>query len=131
MSWQITQGSTIITLPYAPQTNTDENPTVDDSSINIPDQGTTLISICNDVRTLTMEGFFYITGSSKTTIDNTYVIPLLGMLHGLVTLTTPRPSLNATWKFDKATFIETKDYANQPAIKFTFVFKFAANYVVF
>jgi hypothetical protein len=77
-----------------------------------------------------MEGFFYIAGSSKSAIDSTYIVPLLGMLHLLVTLTTPRPSLNATWKFDKATFIETKDYSNQPAIKFTLVFKFAANYVV-
>ena len=117
-------------MPYAPQTNTDETPTIDDSSINIPEQGTTLVSVCNDVRTLTMEGFFYIAGSSKSTIDTTYIIPLLSMLHLLVTLTTPRPSLNATWKFDKATFTETKDYSNQPAIKFTLVFKFAANYVV-
>jgi hypothetical protein len=77
-----------------------------------------------------MEGFFYISGSTKSAIDNTYIIPLLSMLHQLVTLTTPRPSLNATWKFDKATFIETKDYSNQPAIKFTLVFKFASNYVV-
>ena len=130
MSWQITQGSTTITLPYPPQTNTDENPTIDDSSINIPEQGTTLVSVCNDVRTLTMEGFFYIAGSNKSAIDTTYIVPLLGMLHLLVTLSTPRPSLNATWKFDKATFTETKDYANQPAIKFTLVFKFAANYVV-
>jgi hypothetical protein len=130
MSWQITQGSTTVTLPYSPQTNTDESPTIDDSSINIPEQGTTLISVCNDVRTLTMEGFFYISGSTKSAIDNTYIIPLLSMLHQLVTLTTPRPSLNATWKFDKATFIETKDYSNQPAIKFTLVFKFASNYVV-
>ena len=117
-------------MPYAPQTNTDENPTVDDSSINIPEQGTTLVSVCNDVRTLTMEGFFYISASTKSAIDTTYIIPLLNMLHQLVTLTTPRPSLNATWKFDKATFTETKDYANQPAIKFTLVFKFAANNVV-
>ena len=58
MSWQITQGSTTVTLPYAPQTNTDETPTVDDSTITVPEQGTTLVSICNDVRTLTMEGFF-------------------------------------------------------------------------
>jgi len=130
MSWQITRGSTTVTLPFAPQTNTDENPTVDDSSINIPEQGTTLVSVCNDVRTLTMEGFFYISGSNKSAIDNTYIITLLSMLHQLVTLTTPRPSLNATWKFDKATFTETKDYSNQPAIKFTLVFKFAANYVV-
>jgi len=101
MSWQITQGSTTITLPYAPQTNTDESPTIDDSSINIPEQGTTLVSVCNDVRTLTMEGFFFIAGSSKSAIDSTYIVPLLGMLHLLVTLTTPRPSLNATWKFDK------------------------------
>ena len=65
MSWQITQGSTTVTLPYAPQTNTDESPTIDDSSINIPEEGTTLVSVCNDVRTLTMEGFFYIAGSTK------------------------------------------------------------------
>ena len=65
MSWQITQGSTTVTLPYAPQTNTDENPTIDDSTIYVSDQGTTLVSVCNDVRTLTMEGFFYIAGSQK------------------------------------------------------------------
>ena len=92
MSWQITQGSTTVTLPYAPQTNTDENPTVDDSTINVPDQGTTLVSVCNDVRTLTMEGFFYIAGSTKSVIDTTYIVPLLGMLHLLVTLTLRDPA---------------------------------------
>ena len=126
----VTRGSGNVTLPYMPQTVTDEAATVDDTTINIPEVGTTIVSVCDDVRTLTAEGFFYVAGSTRSAIDNSYVIPLLNMLHGLVTLATPRPSLNAVWKLDKATFIETKDYAGIPAIKYTLVFKYAAEYVV-
>ena len=129
MSWQITQGSTTVTLPFPPQTNTDENPTVDDSTITIPEQGTILVSIGNDMRTLTMEGVFYIAGSNKTDHRQHLHYSFTGNASLNSYFSTPRPSLNSTWKFDKATFTETKDYA-EPAIKFTFVFKFAANYLV-
>lgn len=129
MSWQITQGSTTVTLPQAPQTNTDEGGTVDDT-VQVPEGEPTLISIGSDVRTLTMEGVVYFTGQNKAYIDNNFVIPLQNMRGLVVTLATPRPSLNSTWKLDKATFVETKDYSNQPILKFTFVFKHAATYLV-
>jgi hypothetical protein len=129
MSWQITQGSTTVTLPLAPQTNTDEAPTIEDS-IQVPEGEPTLISIGSDVRTLTMEGVIYVSGQNKAYLDNTYVIPLFAMRGLVVTLATPRPSLNSSWKLDKVTFVETKDFSNQPILKFTFVFKHAASYVV-
>jgi hypothetical protein len=63
-------------------------------------------------------------------LDTNYVTPLLG-LRGLVcTLATPRSSHNSTWKLDKATFIQTKDYANNPILKFSLIFKHAAAYLV-
>ena len=65
-----------------------------------------------------MEGVIYVSGQTKAYLDNTYVIPLLAMRGLIVTLATPRPSLNSTWKLDKATFVETKDYSNQPILKF-------------
>jgi hypothetical protein len=63
-------------------------------------------------------------------LDTNYVTPLLAMRGLVTTLATPRSSLNSTWKLDKATFIETKDYANNPVLKFTLIFKHAASYVV-
>ena len=56
MSWQITQGSTTVTLPLAPQTVTDEAPTVDDTTITVPEQEPVLVSIGSDIRQLTLEG---------------------------------------------------------------------------
>ncbi len=78
MSWQITQGSTTVTLPLPPQTNTDEAPTVEDT-VQVPEGEPTLISIGSDVRTLTMEGVIYVSGQNKAYLDNNYVIPLLAM----------------------------------------------------
>ena len=130
MSWQITQGSTTVTLPLAPQTVTDEAPTVDDTTITVPEQEPVLVSIGSDIRQLTLEGVLNVSGQNMAYLDTTYVTPLL-CFRGLVcTLSTPRSSLNSTWKLDKATFIQTKDYANNPILKFTLIFKHAASYVI-
>ena len=130
MSWQITEGSTSVTLPLPPQTVTDEAPTVDDTTITVPEQEPVLVSIGSDVRQLTLEGIIYVSGQNMSYLDTNYVTPLLAMRGLICTLSTPRSSLNSTWKLDKATFIETKDYANNPVLKFTLVFKHAASYVV-
>jgi len=130
MSWQITQGSTAVTLPLAPQTVTDEAPTVDDTTITVPEQEPVLVSVGSDVRQLTLEGVLYVSGQNIAYLDTNYVTPLLAMRGLIVTLATPRSSLNDTWKLDKATFIQTKDYANNPVLKFTLVFKHASGYVV-
>src|SRR5208283_2008187 len=130
MSWQITQGSTIVTLPLAPQTVTDEAPTVDDTTITVPEQEPVLVSIGSDIRQLTLEGVIYVSGQNMAYLDTNYVMSLLSMRGFVVTLATPRSSLNSTLKLDKATFIQTKDYAYNPVLKFTLVFKHAANYVV-
>ncbi len=130
MSWQITQGSTAVTLPLAPQTVTDEAPTVDDTTITVPEQEPVLVSIGSDIRQLTLEGVLYVSGQNMSYLDTNYVTPLLAMRGLICTLSTPRSSLNSTWKLDKATFIETKDYANNPVLKFTLIFKHAASYVV-
>lgn len=130
MSWQITQGSTTVTLPLAPQTITDEAPTVDDTTITVPEQEPVLVSIGSDIRQLTLEGVIYVSGQTLSNLDSTYVVPLLGFRGLVCTLNTPRSSLNSTWKLDKATFIQTKDYANNPILKFTLIFKHAASYVV-
>ena len=130
MSWQITQGSTTITLPLAPQTVTDEAPTTDDTTITVPEQEPVLVSIGSDVRQLTLEGVLYVSGQNIAYLDTSYVTPLLAMRGLICTLTTPRSSLNSTWKLDKAAFIETKDYASNPVLKFTLIFKHAASYVV-
>jgi hypothetical protein len=130
LSWQVSGGTAVVTLPFAPQTITDEAPTVDDTTITVPEQEPVLVSIGSDVRQLTLEGFLYSSGNTMAYLDSTYVTPLLGMRGTLVNLITPRTSLNTVWKLDKATFIQTKDYAGQPALKFTLVFKHAANYVV-
>lgn len=130
MSWQITQGSTTITLPLAPQTVTDEAPTVDDTTITVPEQEPVLVSIGSDIRQLTLEGVLNVSGQNMTYLDTTYVTPLLGFRGLVCTLSTPRSSINSTWKLDKATFIQTKDYANNPVLKFTLIFKHAASYVI-
>ena len=57
MSWQITQGSTTVTLPLAPQTVTDEAPTVDDTTITVPEQEPVLVSIGSDIRQLLWRAF--------------------------------------------------------------------------
>jgi hypothetical protein len=130
MSWQITQGSTTVTLPLAPQTVTDEAPTVDDATITVPEQEPVLVSIGSDIRQLTLEGVLSVSGQNMAYLDTNYVTPLLGFRGLVCTLSTPRSSLNGTWKLDKATFIQTKDYANNPVLKFSLAFKHAANYVV-
>ncbi len=130
MSWQITQGSTAVTLPLPPQTVTDEAPTVDDATITVPEQEPVLVSIGSDIRQLTLEGILYASGQNIAYLDSNYVMPLLAMRGLICTLLTPRSSLNSTWKLDKATFIQTKDYANNPVLKFNLVFKHAASYVV-
>ena len=130
MSWQITQGSTVVTLPLAPQTVTDEAPTVDDTTITIPEQEPVLVSVGSDIRQLTLEGILYVSGQNISYLDTNYVTPLIAMRGLICTLSTPRSSLNSTWKLDKATFIETKDYANNPVLKFNLIFKHAASYVV-
>jgi hypothetical protein len=130
MSWQITYGSTTVTLPLAPQTVTDEAPTVDDTTITVPEQEPVLVSIGSDIRQLTLEGVLYVSGQNMAYLDTNYVTPLLGFRGLVCTLSTPRSSLNSTWKLDKATFIQTKDYSNNPVLKFTLVFKHAASYVV-
>jgi hypothetical protein len=129
MSWQITQGSTTVTLPLAPQTVTDEAPTVDDTTITVPEQEPVLVSIGSDIRQLTFEGVLNVSGQNMAYLDTNYVTPLLGFRGLICTLSTPRSSLNSTWKLDKATFIQTKDYANNPILKFTLIFKHAASYV--
>ncbi len=130
MSWQITYSGTTVTLPLAPQVVTDEAPTVDDTTITVPEQEPVLVSIGSDIRQLTLEGVIYVSGQNMSYLDTNYVTPLLGFRGLVCTLSTPRSSLNSTWKLDKATFIETKDYANQPVLKFTLIFKHAASYVV-
>ena len=130
MSWQITYGSTTVTLPLAPQTVTDEAPTVDDTTITVPEQEPTLVSIGSDVRQLTLEGVLYVAGQNMSYLDSNFVSPLLGFRGLICTLSTPRSSLNNSWKLDKATFIQTKDYANNPIVKFSLIFKHAANYVM-
>jgi hypothetical protein len=129
MSWQITQGSTTVTLPLAPQTVTDEAPTVDDTTISVPEQEPVLVSIGSDIRQLTLEGVLNVSGQNMAYLDTTYVTPLLGFRGLICTLSTPRSSLNSSWKLDKATFIQTKDYANNPILKFTLIFKHAGSYV--
>ena len=130
MSWQISQSSVgTVTLPLAPQVVTDEAPTVDDTTITVPEQEPVLVSIGSDIRQLTIEGVLWVSGQSFQYLDTTYVAPLLAMRGLQCTLTTPRPLLNLTWKLDKATFITTKDNAGNPIIKFTLVFKHAASYV--
>ena len=130
MSWQITQGSTTVTLPLAPQTVTDEAPTVDDTTITVPEQEPVLVSIGIVIRHLTLEGGLNVSGQNMAYLDTNYVTPLLGFRGLVCTLSTPRSSLNSTWKLDKATFIQTKDYANNPILKFSLLFKHAASYVV-
>ncbi len=73
MSWQIMQGSTTVTLPLAPQTVTDEAPTVDDTTITMPEQEPVLVSIGSDIRQLTLEGVLNVSGQNMAYLYATYV----------------------------------------------------------
>jgi len=130
MSWTITYGSTIVTLPQAPQEIDDKGATVDDTSLTVPESEPVLVSIGSDVRTLTLKGFMMVAGQSLSYLDTNYVSPILSMRGYVVTLATPRPSLNGNWKLDNYEFVESQKWGTNQALEFTLDFKHASSYVI-
>ena len=82
MSWQISGGSAVtITFPVNPQDVLDENPIIE-TDVQVDGQQSAIISEGLDVRTLTLKGFFWVSGQNKNYLDTNFVLPLLG-LNGL------------------------------------------------
>ena len=96
MSWQITAGSATVTFPVNPQNITDENPVVE-TDFQVDSSQSVVVSECLDVRTLTLKGFFFVSGQNKVYLDSNFVTPLLSLNRQVITLTSPTSRYNGNW----------------------------------
>lgn len=128
MSWTISSGETSITLPSAPQSIIDENPTVE-SDFQVDGQQSVIVSEGLDVRTLTLKGYFYVAGQNKTYLDTNFVSPLLGLNRQVVTLTSPMSRYNGSWMLIVKS-VEEKAEGNLQRYMYTLVLKQGASFVV-
>ena len=128
MSWQISAGSTTVTFPVNPQNITDENPIVE-TDFQVDSQQSVVVSEGLDVRTLTLKGFFYVSGQNKAYLDTSFVSPLLGLNRQVVTLTSPTSRYNGSWILIVKS-VEEKAEGNLQRYTYNLVLKQGAAFVV-
>lgn len=128
MSWQISAGSTTVNFPLAPQTITDENPIVE-TDFQVDGQQSVVISEGTDVRTLTLKGFFWVSGQSQAYLDTNFCNPLLSLNGQQVTLTSPTARYNGSWILIVKS-LEQKSEGNLQRYMYTLILKQGAAFVV-
>ena len=128
MSWQISAGTTTITFPANPQNITDENPIVE-TDFQVDSQQSVVVSEGLDVRTLTLKGFFYVSGQNKAYLDANFCNPLLSLNRQEVTLTCPTARYNGSWILIVKS-LEEKAEGNLQRYTYTIVLKQGAAFLV-
>ncbi|HMK94848.1 MAG TPA: hypothetical protein VK536_05535 [Candidatus Limnocylindrales bacterium] len=128
MSWQISAGSTTVTFPVNPQSIVDENPVVE-TDFQVDGQQSVVVSEGLDVRTLTLKGFFYVSGQNQSYLDTNFCNPLLSLNGKEVTLTSPISRYNGTWVLIVKS-LEQKAEGNLQRYTYTLMFKQGAAFVV-
>ena len=128
MSWQITAGSTTVTLPVNPQSVVDENPIVE-TDFQVDGQQSVVVSEGLDVRTLTLKGFFYVSGQNQSYLDTNFCDPLLSLNGQEVTLTSPIARYNGSWVLIVKS-LEQKSEGNLQRYMYTLVLKQGQAFVV-
>jgi hypothetical protein len=128
MSWVISAGAVSVTLPVAPSSITDLNPTIG-TDFQVDGQQSLVVSEGLDVRTLTLKGFFYVPGQNKSYLDTNFCTPLLGLNRKVVYLSSPTTRYTDYWKLDNVTF-EEKAEGSLQRYTFTLVLKKGAAFVV-
>jgi len=123
--WAITQGSTVVNLPFCPNDIRDENP-VQIDEFGADSTGTTLISRFVKARRLTLKGYFTAAPGATLTnaqIESTYLAPLRAMARQQVTITDPDNQFNQTgWIMGEPDFERKQDVnASQARYDYTIV----------
>lgn len=127
MSWVIS-GGTSVTLPLAPQSINDENPTIE-TDFPVDGQQSIVVSEGLDVRTLTLAGFFYVASQNKAYLDTAFCDPLLSMNRQVITLTSPTTRYNGSWKLEVKSLQEKAEGLLQ-RYTYTLILKQGAAFVV-
>jgi hypothetical protein len=128
MSWQISAGSTTVTFPVNPQNITDENPIVE-TDFQVDSQQSVVVSEGLDVRTLTLKGFFYVSGQNKAYLDTNFCSPLLSLNRQQVALTSPTTRYNGSWLLIVKS-LEERAEGNLQRYSYSLVLKQGAAFVV-
>ena len=128
MSWQISAGFTTVTFPVNPQNITDENPIVE-ADFQVDGQQSVVVSEGLDVRTLTLKGFFYVSGQNQSYLDTNFCDPLLSLNGQEVTLTSPIARYNGSWVLIVKS-LEQKAEGNLQRYMYTLVLKQGAAFVI-
>ncbi len=128
MSWQISAGGTSVTFPVNPQNITDENPIVE-SDFQVDSQQSVVVSEGLDVRTLTLKGFFFVSGQNKAYLDTSFVSPLLSLNRQVVTLACPTSRYNGSWLLIVKS-VDEKAEGNLQRYTYTLQLKQGAAFVV-
>jgi hypothetical protein len=105
VSWVITYSSTVVAFPLAPQSIEDSND-VNKSHAQVEGQQSIVVSEGLDVRTLTLKGFFWMSGQNKAYLDTNFCNPLQGLNGKVVTLTSPTTRYNGTWMLIVRSIVE-------------------------
>jgi hypothetical protein len=128
MSWQISAGSTTVTFPVNPQNITDENPIVE-TDFQVESQQSVVVSEGLDIRTLTLKGFFYVSGQNQSYLDTNFCNPLLSLNRQEVTLASPIARYNGSWILIVKS-LEQKAEGNLQRYTYTLVLKQGAAFVI-
>jgi hypothetical protein len=128
VSWQISAGATTVTFPLPPQNVTDENPIVE-TDFQVDSQQSVVVSEGLDIRTLTLKGFFYVSGQNQSYLDTNFCNPLLSLNRQQVTLTSPIARYNGNWILIVKS-LEQKSEGNLQRYMYTLVLKQGASFVV-
>ena len=128
MSWQISAGATTVTFPVNPQNVTDENPIVE-TDFQVDSQQSVVVSEGLDIRTLTLKGFFYVSGQNQSYLDTNFCDPLLSLNRQEVTLTSPISRYNGSWLLIVKS-LEQKAEGNLQRYMYTLVLKQGASFVI-
>jgi hypothetical protein len=118
--WSITQGSTTVFLPTAPRVIADANPVKIDE-LGVEGAGSVLVSRFNQARKLKLQGSIYVSGSSNSTLESTYLSPLRVMARQIVTITDPDSQFNGNWVMGEPDFQREAEGAS---VRYTYTLEF-------
>ncbi len=97
------------TLPLLPFSVTEANPSTLKTG-DLPNKLPMIVSIGRATRKVTLEGYIFVTGQSKSQLTTSYLTPLRNQTHTLVAVTSPDSRYNGNYILEDFTFTETSEY---------------------
>ncbi|MGQ9642008.1 MAG: hypothetical protein ACUVUF_07800 [Candidatus Bathycorpusculaceae bacterium] len=119
MTWTLTRGSTVVTLPMNPESASVSNPAVVEY-VEIPGDQPFIFALGKEAKTLRISGQFYDPTKTRNDLMTSYVNPIEGFVMKVVTISNAGAGYDGDWILTEFSWEEEAGVVNK--IKYTMQF---------